>query len=343
MALARQSPESNDRINGALLGSSIGDALAMPAHWYYDRAALRRDYGAIDRFREPRSPHPDSILWRSRYDPINEKGEILHDQAVWWGRRGIHYHQFLEAGENTLTWQLANEVLASLAACGGHRSEDYLDRYVRFLTTPGRHRDTYLEECHRGFFTNYARGRSPDRCAVMEKHIGGLAGLVPVVAWHAADREEAMERAKAHVALTHAGDRMAEAVTLVADLLWQTLAGRPLRESILEAQQRQGNRFARYPFAKWLEERDETVVGSRLSPACYLDDSVPATLFLALRYHDRPREGLIANTMLGGDNVHRGILLGALLGAENGIESWPLEWRTGLKNPPAFEKTLLTH
>ena len=32
---------------GIAWGSFIGDALAMPVHWYYERAALRRDYGVV--------------------------------------------------------------------------------------------------------------------------------------------------------------------------------------------------------------------------------------------------------------------------------------------------------
>lgn len=84
---------------GTVLGSMVADSLAMPVHWYYDRAKLHRDYGEIRDYLAPRNPHADSILWRSSYKALNEKGEILHDQAQYWGQRGIHYHQFLEAGE----------------------------------------------------------------------------------------------------------------------------------------------------------------------------------------------------------------------------------------------------
>jgi hypothetical protein len=66
----------------ALLGSLVADAVAMPVHWYYDRAALERDYGTISGYSAPKNPHPDSILWRSAYTPLNAKGEILHDQAI---------------------------------------------------------------------------------------------------------------------------------------------------------------------------------------------------------------------------------------------------------------------
>ena len=86
-------------------GMLVADAAAMPVHWYYDQRALLRDYpefsaAGLESFVGPRGPHPDSILWRSSYVPLNEKGDILRDQAEYWGRRGVHYHQFLRAGES---------------------------------------------------------------------------------------------------------------------------------------------------------------------------------------------------------------------------------------------------
>ena len=61
---------------GMLWGSLVSDALAMPAHWYYQRDAITRDYGVMGDYRTPTNPHPDSILWRSHYEPLNDRGEI---------------------------------------------------------------------------------------------------------------------------------------------------------------------------------------------------------------------------------------------------------------------------
>jgi hypothetical protein len=123
----------------------------------------------------PRTPHPDSILWRSAYTPINERGDILRDQAQYWGQRGVHYHQFLRARENTLNLQLAGVLIESLIACGGYDADNYLQRYISFMLTPGRHRDTYVEECPRKFFPAHARGTHPRKCGGSDIHIGGLA------------------------------------------------------------------------------------------------------------------------------------------------------------------------
>ena len=54
----------------------------MPVHWYYDQPALRRDYGVVDRYLAPRNPHPGSILWRSNYEALNERADILRKQAL---------------------------------------------------------------------------------------------------------------------------------------------------------------------------------------------------------------------------------------------------------------------
>ena len=106
------------RQKGAILGMFIGDALAMPVHWYYDRQALYRDYGHVTDYQTPRNPHPDSILWRSVYNVTNWAADILHDQRRYWGQHGIHYHQFLKAGENTLNLKLCALLIDTIVENG---------------------------------------------------------------------------------------------------------------------------------------------------------------------------------------------------------------------------------
>ncbi|MGD9074680.1 MAG: ADP-ribosylglycohydrolase family protein [Desulfobacteraceae bacterium] len=327
------------RMRGCIYGLFIGDALAMPVHWYYDRLALRRDYGQVRDYLEPRNPHPDSILWRSSYKSINKKGDILHEQAQYWGQHGVHYHQFLKAGENTLNLKLCALLIESLNKNGGYDADDYLKRYINYMTTPGNHRDTYVEEYHRHFFTQYAKGAPPRKCGVQEKHIGGLVGVVPIVVFYRDDPEKAKKAALEHLSLTHLGPKMEGATLLLADLLLQIFNGSPLKEALMAEMEKQRSPFAGYPFLKWLDEEDELVVGRRFSTACYVEESVPSVIYLALKYHDDPEGGLIANTNLGGDNAYRGAVLGALLGAANGIEAFPERWIKGLRHtPPEFSK-----
>lgn len=324
-----RTPET--RRAGAVWGCFIGDALAMPVHWYYDREALRRDYGVVRDYVPPRGFHPDSILWRSAYNPLNERGDILHEQARYWGQRGVHYHQFLAAGENTLNLQLARVLIESLQERGGYDPEDYLRRYIDFMVTPGRHRDTYVEECHRKFFTAYARGASPRKCGGSDIHIGGLAHVGVLVAFLGGDDAATRAAVGAHVELTHRGPEIRTAAEVLARVLGAVIGGKGLREAIFA----HGSDWLSESTAReWSREPDEVVVGRRVSSACYIADAFPASLYLAWKYADDFEGGMIANTNVGGDNCHRGAVMGALLGAAVGMDRIPARWCAGLRVAP---------
>ena len=310
----------------AFLGSLVADALAMPVHWYYDRSALRRDYGELPGYTAPRNPHPDSILWRSRYEPLSPEADILHDQARFWGQRGIHYHQQLAVGENTLNFQLAAELVRHSQENGGYDPDAWIRRYIEVMRTPGWHRDTYVEEYHRAFFDRLARGRDPMSCGISDEHIGGLA-TVPALLFVLDDLPlDARRRiVKQHVGLTHAHANVLRAADTLVRILDAVIAGDPLREAI---RSQAGDWISTTKAGKWATQPDEHVIGQRFSPACYIHESMPAALFLAWKYHDDFSAGIRANALVGGDNCHRGAVVGSLLGAANGI---PEEWLSGLK------------
>ncbi len=310
----------SDPLHGMAWGSFIGDALAMPVHWYYDRAALHRDYGIVRDYVPPRNPHPGSILWRSEYTALNARGEILHDQAEYWGRRDIHYHQFLRAGENTLNLQLAKVLMESLVARGSYEPDGYLQRYTEFMLTPGQHRDTYVEECHRKFFTAYARGTAPRKCAGSDIHIGGLAHVGILCAFLASDVKAARAAVREHITLTHRSDEVLAAGDALAQILCDTAAGGDLRTAIF---QHGADWFSKRKAEQWSREPDEVVIGHRVSPACYIADAFPASLYLAWKYAGAFESGVIANANVGGDNCHRGAVVGALLGAAVGESGIP--------------------
>jgi len=313
-----------DRCAGMISGAYIADALAMPAHWYYDRTALREDYGVIRSYLPPKHPHPDSILWRSSYTPLNERGDILREQAQYWGQPGMHYHPFLRPGENTLNLQLVRLLDESLTAKGGYDLDDYLKRYIDFMLTPGRHRDTYAEEYHRHFFTRLARGSKPQRCGGTDFHIGGLASVGLLSARLGKDASAAVQE---HVGFSHGDPDVLDAAKTLTRMLFDLLLGEPLRETILH---HGGRWFSERKAATWSKDPDLVVIGRHVSPACYIRESFPASLYLAWKYADDFEAAVVANTMVGGDNCHRGAVIGALVGAACGHERLPQALRDGL-------------
>ena len=312
--------------NWGLVGALAADALSMPVHWYYDRSALRRDYPMLKFYVAPKSPHADSILWRSEYQPLNEKGNILHEQAVYWGRKGVHYHQFLHAGENTLNFQLAVVLFDQVNQAGSYNAEAWVEKYCDFMLTPGRHRDTYVEECHRAFFTNYARGKKWRSCGVDDVHIGGLASVPALVEALGAGHPDLRAVVQEHVVITHKNSEVLRAADTLVRLHAAIESGAmSLEEALFEEA---SDYISRRKVEAWSKKSDEAVIGEILSPACYIKDAFPAALYLAWKYARDFSGGIIANANLGGDNCHRGAVVGSLLGASCKV---PLKWRAGLR------------
>lgn len=318
----------NASYQNAMLGSFIADAVAMPVHWYYDTAALDQDYGTFTDYVAPKNPHRDSILWRSRYQARNKKGDILHDQAKYWGQRGIHYHQFLKAGENTLNYKLAAELYRFTVEHGVYDPAQWADRYVECMLTENWHRDTYAEEYHRAFFDNYALGKPPTHCGIDDIHIGGISQVPALLAALSeigiSELSEQLDSVRSHVRLTHKNRNVTEAAEALTRMLYALSQGEALPRVITES-----THFGKETkaFETWSNFPDRTVVGRHLSTACYLPESFLASLYLTWKYADDFSAGILANAHCGGDNCHRGAVVGALLGAANTL---PDKWIDGL-------------
>ena len=84
---------------------------------------------------------------------------------------------------------------------------------------------------------------------------------------------------------------------------------------------------------------DLHVIGGLLSPACYIDHSFPAVLYLAARYSDDFEAALVANTNVGGDNCHRGAVL-AQSARVLGCPAIPERWIQGLAAVPNLRRKL---
>ena len=353
-------PTVRDRLRGALWGLFVGDALAMPAHWYYDVAALRRDYGLIRDYQAPLEHHPNSIMSLAstgRAGRGSQEGEvvgglILKGKKGYWGRPHTHYHRGMRRGDNTLNLLCVRVLLRRLTAAGGCDPAGFLRDYIDFMTAPDSHNDTYAESYHRDFFANHARGLPPERCAGAEGHdtasIGGLVSLPPVIfaAWAQQGRAQASAQGspQGHAAvnealltqlrLTHRSPTLERYALALGNLL-VTLLEDP--EAWVDTLARDLARRLGFDAGKALAKvqreglSDLAVIGGMLSPACYIDQSFPAVLYLATRYATNFEDALVANTNVGGDNCHRGAILGAILGTALGYAAIPPRWTLGLQ------------
>ena len=285
----------------AFIGSLVADAVAMPVHWYYNPQQLKKDYGVITGFQAPKNPHPDA------------KGQV-------------HYHQFLKAGENTLNFRLARLLADQVKETGRYDAEVWLVKYVNFLQSTGLHNDSYMEGSHRSFLENYQKGKNLLACGTANPDIGGLVP-VPALFWALGPTNpELRPTVQKHVALTHKDEKLLKAADDLVQLLSALAQGQNLRAAILK----HGSAWVtEAQLNEWNEKPDTEVIGleKTLSPACPIAGSFPASLFLAWKYSADFSKAICANAQVGGDNCHRGAVVGSLLGISQGISN---EWLIGL-------------
>jgi ADP-ribosylglycohydrolase len=328
------SPLALDRLEAALRNQFVADALAMPVHWYYNPADIDRAFpGGVQTLEAAPARHPSSImpLHSTQHGGRGAQGGqreivgdvILKGRRPFWGVPGMHYHQGMQAGETTLNAQCTRVLLSRLAADGGrYDAAHYLDDYIAFMTAEQPlHNDTYAESWHRGFFANLQRGLPPERCGAQTHDTASVGGLVSIAALflllrrHGATQEQARARCRQHLFLSHPDESLGKVCDDYVALLDALLLRDPGTDAgaLLQATARGSRRLDLAALvAKGRDDRD--IVGRVFSSACYISDSWPAILYLAYKYRDNPRAGLLANANAGGDNVHRGAVLGGLFG-----------------------------
>jgi ADP-ribosylglycohydrolase len=382
-----------------LWGLFIGDALAMPAHWYYDIDNITDVFeGGIQRYENPPHPHIESFMVGMGYHPdiqsANRLGrayDILHEHARFYNtsyselhigiterenqhgnpvaglKERFHYHHGLKAGENTLAAHLVRVLMRSVIRQGRYDPGAFIKDFSAHLTTPGKNQDPYTEIYIRRWFENYSRGLPPHACAEMQRNvwsIGSHGGIIRplVVSAIAASAYQGLGLAIEHQNLTHRSENAAAALGVLVPLFNALLTGAAPRhaveayargvrsprisgEALFETYREHngpGNipgpemwqihtALADMPFevdSLVRENSGQRVVKHMLSTACYPEHGLPLLLYLAENNSLDVEASLLANANAGGDNVHRGMVLGLIVGAAH--DELPDDLRQGL-------------
>ncbi len=391
-------PNEKIRIENALWGLFIADALSMPAHWYYKLKYLKRDFGVINGYNDAPHPHPESFMVGNGYHPDVSKAkalgrsyDILHDHIRFYNtaynhfaiqtaeRAGehanampvlnerYHYHHGLKAGENTLGANLVRVLMRSVIAKDGYDQDAFLHDFITYMTTPGNNKDPYCEIYIRAWFENYSKGVAPELCAQKQSavwSIGSHGGVIRplVLSILAKEPYQGFGQAISHQQLTHRSENVSSALGVLVPLLHALLRGEGPQETISDyaknvrlikisgedlsktyrAHKGPGNipkdqmwsihtEFSdQYLDVNRVltEYSDEEIIGKLFATACYPEHGLPLLLCLLQRNNTDFKASLLANANAGGDNVHRGMILGLLAGACN--TAIPDELKSGL-------------
>ena len=309
----------------------------MPAHWYYCTADIYRDFpGGVHDLQPAPAIHPSSIMslhstrqgGRSSQAGKGLEKEVVGDLILkgkrqFWNVSNMHYHHGMQAGDITLNAHCARVVMRCVIRNDGHYDKhQFLADYIDFMTAdPPLHNDTYAESWHRGFFANLQRGLPPAQCAALTHDTASIGGLVSIGPLAVASflrgnsLAQTQNICRVHLNLSHPDPGLTliwnSFVNLIGQLMYRTE-----QQDVLPILSTIAKQSAGMDLQSLLAQNpdDTEVLGKRYSIACYIDGAWPSVLYLAAKYASDPKSGLIANTNAGGDNVHRGFVLGILAG-----------------------------
>jgi len=328
----------------------IGDALSMPVHWFYNPLDIQRAFsGGVTKMESAPEFHPSSIMSLhsttsgGRKSSARKRGVsreivgdiILRGKRQYWGIPNQHYHRGMQAGDNTLNACCARVMMRCLIESNGQYDEQqFLDDYIEFMTaeTP-RHPDTYAESWHRGFFANRENGLPLDQCGAVTHDtpsVGGLVMIVPLalkLLLDSGDDAEAVDAVsrtcRKQLMLTHPDELLARVCDAMVVLFSGLLSRQDDDSDVLPLLVRASRCIPGVDLNMHWQKApsDMHVVGGNYSTACYITDSWPSLLYLAGKYKDSAETVMLANTNLGGENAHRGSVLGAIVSLIQGETS----------------------
>lgn len=300
----------SSRLATLLEASLVADALALPAHWVYEPAAIERSFGRVEELVAP----PETSYHASR-------------------PAGAHTHY----GDQALT------LMASLAPGQGFDPKAFAAQWRgMWADYPG-----YRDGATKTTLANLEAGMPAHGAGSPSSDLGGASRIAPLLVALADEPDEAVvEAAYAQTALTHRDVAVCDAAAFLVRATRAVLRGASVPEAIATAAQAN---YYTLPVAQSLEAaRAALAAGSvieavqALGPACGVSGAFPAMLAIALAHPDDLEAALVANVMAGGDSAARGLGLGMILGAAQGA-AVPARWRAAWLARPRVEAFVRAH
>ncbi len=288
-----------------------------------------------------------------------------------------HYHHGLKKGDNTLGANLMRVLMRSIIKTKGYHQEDFINEFVAYMTTPELNKDPYSEVYVRAWFNNFTNGVPPHACAEEQREvwsIGSSGGAIRplLLSLTSSSPYQALGVALQHQQITHRSDNVSSALSFLVPLLHEllhrkdplvTLQGYASKVQLIKIKgstlsktyadhKGPGNipdddmwkihtEFSDKPLdLDYLLNTytEDEILGSVFTTGCYTEHAIPVLSYLLYKYQFDFKACVLANANAGGDNVHRGILLGMLAGAAN--DEIPHDLKEGLLHFKEIEQEI---
>jgi ADP-ribosylglycohydrolase len=280
-----------------VMASFTADSLALGAHWIYDTALIKQQFGRVENLIKP---------LKESFHPNKDLGEFTHygDQAL--------------------------RLLESLATGSGFDLDHFATNWQELFDGY----QGYFDKATKTTLDHFAGGKRPQESGSGSTDLGGAARISPLAYSYQQDLERLIASARAQTAMTHNHPHVVDSAEFFARVVWKVLRETPPVSALKQVVEESFNNTL---FDKWVTAGVNSAgQGSREAIAgfgqmCDAQAAFPAVVHLIAKYEGNLKEALIENVMAGGDSAARGMIVGMISGAHLGLEAIPNKWLSDLK------------
>jgi len=283
-----------------LLGSFIGDALALGPHWIYDPKEIHHKLGRVTSYQPP--------------------------LAI--------YHAGKTAGDLTHYGDQTAVLLRSIVEIGRFDLSHFATAWRSFWENPATR--SYRDSATKATLAHLQSGAAPAAAGSSSREMAGAARIGPLFLLKWENDDALLAAVRSQTAFTHGDLEVVEAADFFARVILAVQRGASIP---LALEQTMALGIWKALPEDWLDNAIESAASSESDAAelhrhglsCSTADAFPGICHLLLRYPEAPATALIENTNAGGDNAARGMILGLVYGAASSISTLPAKWLAGLK------------
>lgn len=276
-----------DKINGMLLGSFLGDAFALGAHWIYDTDIIENTFGEITKVNAP-------------LENSFHKGKVKGD--------------FTHYGDQTFN------MLSLISETKELNREIFTKNFENFMKDYSGYKDHASKETISHLENGEQKGSNSDE-------LGGIVRMSPIIFFKRDDKQLAKELIVTQTKVTHNDEQLIEISKFLTDVTFGIISGLKPSESIETNKTNYSKSINDMINDAKNEISNDTIeVIKRFGQSCSSKNAFPSVIYLILKYEDSIKDALVANVKSGGDSAARGMVLGMILGAYVGESQLPKDW-----------------
>ena len=295
-----------DKIKAAVIGSFIGDSMALGVHWVDDPEKIAQKYGEVDKLLKP---------------------EL------------VAAHAGKDAGEFTHYGDQAFELLISVSTGNGFEADNFMSRWRALFK--GDYND-FIDDATKKTLEQFGTCETYTECISQSSELGGASRIAPLLIPYHNDLDALRNAAVEQTKLTHNNAKVMESASYFAEVVYEVLQGKSPKEALQSVAESGAERYANISelIKAGLNSADNSTRDAiaELGRGNDVDEALPSTVHVIAKYENDFERAVIENVMAGGDSAARGMLIGMVVGAQTGMNSIPAGWFEGLKRHEELDK-----